>query len=211
MRESEPMAEPSWDEIAATWQQESAPVPDVRAAVRGRARANTIRLWLIVAGELLLTLAVVALTSWMLAAEPDAITVLWLVWVWLAWAVAARFAFRNRRGVWQAAGEATLDYLRLGEERARRKLNTARFTIRLVIAQTPLLALLVGWRLGDGAASIGDLAPRILLFALVCLVYLVWATWFRRRAEAELSGYRQLGDELALNGDRHDDTQADEL
>ncbi len=201
MRENEPVAEPSWDQIAAAWQQESAPAPDLHAAVHARARSNTIRLWLIVASELLLTSALVALTVWKLASDLDAITVPLLAWIWLAWAVTAGFAFRNRRGVWQTAGEATLDYIRLGEERARRKVNTARFTVGVVLAQACALALLVGWRVSVQALSINDLASRILLLALVCLAYVGWAIWFRRRAETEHSHYRQLRDELALDDD----------
>lgn len=201
MRENEPITEPFWDQIAAAWQQESASVPDLHAAVRARARSNTIRLWLIAATELLLTSAIVALTVWKLASDLDAITVPWLAWIWLTWAMTAGFAFRNRRGVWQTAGEATLDYIRLGEERARRKVNTARFTVRVVIAQACALALLVGWRLRVQASSLNDLAPRILLFALVCLAYMGWAVWFRRRAEVEHSHYRELRDELALDDD----------
>ncbi len=201
MRENEPTAGPFWDQIATAWQQEGAPAPDPHAAVRDRARSNTIRLWLIVASELLLTLAVVTLTVWKLASDLDAITVPLLAWIWLVWAVTAGFAFRNRRGVWQTAGEATLDYIRLGEERARRKVNTARFIVRVVLAQAGALALLVGWRVRVQASSINDLAPRILLFALVCLAYVGWAVWFRRRAEVERSHYRQLRDELALDDD----------
>ena len=201
MRENEPVAEPSWDQIAAAWQQESAPAPDLHAAVRARARSNTIRLWLIVASELLLTSALVALTVWKLAGDLDSFTVPLLAWIWLAWAVTAGFAFRNRRGVWQTAGEATLEYIRLGEERARRKVNTARFTVGVVLAQACALVLLVGWRVGVEASSINDLAPQILLFALVCLAYVGWAVWFRRRAEIERSHYRQLRDELALDDD----------
>jgi len=54
---------------------------------------------------------------------------------------------------------------------------------------------------GVEASSINDLAARILLLALVCLAYVGWAIWFRRRAETEHSHYRQLRDELALDDD----------
>ena len=176
------------DPLKALWTREEPPrridVEDLREEVRRRRR----RMLVTVAGELVLTLALVALTVVLLGADGPARPrdVTWLGLLWLTWLIAAGFATWNRWGVWTPSAETARSYLELSVERARRRRRVGTFVLALA---SILLALLL---------FLGEV--HLLGLALMA-AYVAWAAWYRRRADRDLEAVREIDAEFR-SGDR---------
>jgi len=186
----------AWEDLAEDWARSADPVPGnaQRLLVR-RLRRATTRLWATVALEITIVAAVAGWTAYL---WPDLTGIrgqVALAGAWVVVVVAVSFSFLNRRGIWWPAGNTTAAYLELCEERARRKLRTARFVATFVVVLLTLCMAslwLLEWRHGSLAAATRDLATLLVLAA----VYLAWSWWFRGRARAELELVRGLRDDL---------------
>lgn len=170
------------DVMKTLWTMEEPPertsVEDLRREVERRRR----RMLMTVAGELVLTLGLIAVSMGLLAdgsGSPQRLTSVGLLWV--TWLVAAGFATWNRWGVWRPSGETALGYLALSEERARRRRRVADFVLGLVFLQLVMFSFF-------GAMEWVGLA-------LVAL-YVGWAVWYRRRAGRELAELRRIASEF---------------
>ncbi len=187
-----------WDALSANWQgnEDTGPTGDVARVVESRQRRGTLRLWLVAALEVLIVGAVVVLTATTLRRGPNTIEIVHLIAVWVVLVVALRFAIKNRRGLWRPNGESTIDYLSLCEERARRKLRTARFVLQLVLAQTVMVLALLAWKAGR-TGGLSSLFSDTALAAVVLAGYIGWAVWFRSRAQGELAWATDLRRSIA--------------
>ena len=171
------------DTLKALWHTEQPPerisIEHLRAEVARRSR----RMLLVVAGELVLTAALIALTVSLLGANGPASSRLaaWLGLLWLTWLVAAGFATWNRWGVWRPSGETAQSYLALSEERTRRRRRVANFVLALVAVQ------LVGVLVFGEARAVG---------LGIAALYAGWATWYRRKAGRELHAIRLVAEEF---------------
>lgn len=154
-------------------------VEDLRAEAARRRR----KMLLVVAGEVVLTAGLIALTVTIVRADgpTSSGTVTWLAALWLTWVIAAGFATWNRWGVWQPAAETARSYLALSEERARRRGRVASFVLGLVVVQAVVLLVM-------GEARVAGLA-------LVAL-YGGWAVWYGRKAHRELEDIRRIAAEF---------------
>lgn len=175
------------DPLAELWTLEQPPerieVEDLRKEVKRRRR----RMLVTVAGELILTLALVALTVVLLGADGPASPgeVTWLGLLWLTWLIAAGFATWNRWGVWTPSTETAQSYLELSEERALRRRRVGTFVLGLTVVQLVLLLVL------------GEV--HLLGLAIVA-VYVAWAAWYRRRAGRDLEAVRRVAAEFRAGG-----------
>ena len=174
-------AEP--DPLTAIWRSGSSPagfdLDDLRSEVVRR-RRNMVR---VVAGEVLLTVGLIAWTVAVLLADgpTSSRTVVWLAAAWLTWTVVTGFALWNRWGVWKAATESTRTYLTLLEEQALRRVRSAGFVLGFVAVAAA------------GAVALGH--TGITGLALLGL-YAAWATWYRHRARRELEEIRRTAAEF---------------
>ena len=186
-----------WDRLSAEWRAQprmgDEPAGDVARRLRERVRRHTRLQWLILAGEIALTIVFVLVVRSLLAAPggrglvPAVAIVAMIVLVW-------SFALWNRRGSWRPLGESTAEYIRLSRVRARAGRRTVRFTrVVLVLA----LAGYVPWfavRLRDGALVSAEWW-RWTLLAATYAVYLGWCSWYGRRLDREIEMLREIESE----------------
>lgn len=171
------------DDLRSLWTLEAEPPrePSVEA-LRNEVERRRRKMLLTVAGEVVFTLCLIAVSAALLAGGGDAphrVTAVVLLWV--TWLVAAGFATWNRRGLWRSSGKTALGYLALLEERARRRRRVADFVLGLVILQL-VLAFLFGMIEWLGGAIVA--------------LYVGWALWYRRRATGDLVRIRGISAEL---------------
>ena len=184
----------SWDALTETWQA-AEPVPhDLSGFSLELKRRARLRL-LMVAGEVILTAALIWLSVQLLGSGGPDGRALILTGLWLFWLVATVFAWWNRRGQWERSVASTDDFASLSLERAGRKIRVVWFTVGLLVAQLAFVGVLIGTGLVDelGGSSL-SLAG---VFAGVSAVYLIWCRWYYRRARSEESYYRDLQRERA--------------
>jgi hypothetical protein len=192
-----------WDLLSADWRamtgRDAGPSERdaVPAAVRRAVRGQGIRLKLLTAGEIAITLFLCWLTLSALVRTPSGLTVAWaaatavlLAWTW-------RFAIHNRRGVWAPFAETTEAFIALSMERCRRSLATVGFTRLLVAVESGLLVPWVVWSARHDAVwqSAEHRLPLIALCVAVALYFLgvlVWSEWYRRRKVRELTELGRL-------------------
>lgn len=138
---------------------------------------------LVVAGEALLTLGLIAITIAVLGGEgrPAPETRLWAGLAWTTWLILVVFALWNRRGVWTAHTESARSFIALSEERARRRVRAASFLFGFTALLGVVIALL-GW---FGTAT-----------GAVILLYLGGALGYGRRARRELASIRRIAAEF---------------
>lgn len=146
-----------------------------RAAARHRRRQVAVA-----AGEGLLTLALLALSVWVLRDGAVAWEVVWLLTLWAFVAAAAAFAWWNRRATWRAAGDAVEDYVRLARLRAVRELRAVRFAALFYAAEVVAVVAQLAWFDRLGPVAIGALAAAGVGIA-------AWCALAARRLRRELA------------------------
>ena len=167
--------EEEWASISALWQTAHRDVAEASlrrliAAQRRGVVAATVSEFALLGGFL----------YWSLMVTRDGVAVweaVWLVTLWTFAAVAAAFAWWNRRGTWNAIGRSVAEYRRL---RATRHLRSVRFAWVLFVAEIIVVAAELAWfdRFTVSAAVI---------LAAMALPLGVWSVWAKRRAAREIA------------------------
>lgn len=166
--------EEEWQSISALWQTSHRDVGETSlrrlvAAQRRGVVAATVGEIAVLGGVL----------YWSLMVARDGVAVweaVWLVTLWTFAAVAAAFAWWNRRGTWSAMGRSVAEYRRL---RAAKHLRSVRFAWVLFVAEIVVVAAELAWfdRFTVSAAVI---------LAALALPLGVWSVWAKRRAARDM-------------------------
>jgi hypothetical protein len=99
----------------------------------------------------------------------------WLTTLWHFTAVAAPFAWWNRRGTWRSLVESVSEFER---RRTARRRRTLRFGCALFVAEVLVVSIELVWL--DRVS-----VPAVLLLGAMTVAVAVWALWMKRRIESE--------------------------
>jgi drug/metabolite transporter (DMT)-like permease len=162
-----------WARLSDEWRAQ--PRTDAVDFLRRRVRRQTMRLYMITAFEVLITLAGGGIVVAAFMRGPDLETRLLAGGLGLFTAIVWGFTLRNRRGIWRAAGDTLAAYRALERERLRRRIANARFTWQICAAALiPMVALAVR-RIGTG----GPASMAAVISAAGCLYLIAWIVWSR--------------------------------
>lgn len=160
-----------WLQLASTWQAQTVDLP----ALQRRTRWHTVRLYGLVAFELLTVLMVWAMAAYWQWVKP--LPLLWQLWAWL-WAVLApvltALNLRARAGSWRAREDSVLGLLELRKARAISSLRMIELGNRIMP-----YAVALGWLWN--ALAIWLYPPKQLgigSFSGALLVTVVLSGWF---------------------------------
>lgn len=186
-----------WEEMSERWRSESVAgspgteaendAPFLRTLRRRRFVTTSV-----VMGEVVVTATLVYLTALILSRPPTGVDRMFLVGLWILWAVATFFAWWNRRGTWSRSASDSRTFLSLSVEHARSKVRVAWFSAVLLVAQ---LALAVSsWAWGDGFMRDGfpSLVVLVAWLVPVAVLYAGWIVWYHRRGSAEARHFGRL-------------------
>jgi hypothetical protein len=169
----------SWRE---QWQSDA----QVPADLRRKVARGTRYMRLMVALEVLVTVAMGGgFTAWA-AVDPRAEMLVLAGAVWLFLAAAWTFAALNRRGTWSPSAPTTAEFVGLSIRRCRTRLAAARFGTGLYFAE---MAFCLTWLYRDPARRVPG--PAI-IFAVATPLFLIGVARCRRRTQAELARLREL-------------------
>lgn len=170
------MSELDWQSLSDAWK--AAPQPDV-APLRRIVAVNRRRLLTTAIGEIAMVLGFLAL-SYFVARDGVAFWEgVWMATLWGFLAVAAGFAWWNRRGTWKEVGDSVEEYVRLSRLRCERQRRAIAFAIVLFLAEAVAIMaqLLVFARLT---------ATVIAALSAAAIVIAAWCFWVKRRIDREL-------------------------
>ena len=156
-----------WDALAAAWQRRDEHPRVDPQLLRAQVQRETTRMQRWLGIEIAFSVAVVAMTFYILVRHADPRALLLAIDSWVVLVIVWLFALWGRRGLWKPSAESTEAYIVLGRRRARLKLQTAWLAFGLLVAQLVV-----------GQAT----AERSTLHWIVAAAWLVWAFWMRRRA-----------------------------
>lgn len=166
---------PEWESVSKLWRE--SPQQIERTALRRVVAAERRRLAAVVIGECLIV-AVFAWLSWIAVRDGVAAwDAVWLSTLWLFTAVAAPFAWWNRRGAWRALTESVAEYRRQRVERRRR---TLRFATGLFSAEMIVVAAELAWF--DRLTALA-----VALLGLLAVAFAAWAIWMTHRVAQEIA------------------------
>jgi hypothetical protein len=158
-----------WDSLARVWQ--SAGEQPGPTTLSRLIAAERHRLAATVVGELLVIAAFVAI-SWLTWRDGLASwEKVWLTTLWLFTALAAPFAWWNRRGAWTSMVESVAEFER---RRAVRRRRTLRFGSALFVAEILVVSMQLAWF--DRFSRLS-----VLLLASLTVVFALWVLWMKRR------------------------------
>jgi hypothetical protein len=166
--------EEEWESISALWQTSHRDVADtsLRRLIAAQRR-----------GVVAATVGEIALLGgflyWSLMVTRDGVAVweaVWLVTLWTFAAVAAAFAWWNRRGTWSAMGRSVAEYRRL---RATKHLRSVRFAWALFVAEIVVVA-------AELASFDRFTVSAAVILAALALPLGVWSVWAKRRAARDI-------------------------
>lgn len=189
--------ETGWKELQRRWQSEGVP-PDVDAAARQRVERGRRRMLLTVVVEGLVVLGVGAWSVHLLMTRPGPVIIVTLLVFWTFAGILAGFGIVKRRGSWAPSSESTISYLRLSLNRAERREQIARFTLKLMAVWFIVAAALLTWSgigiVREGGAVMPLLRQAVPVFALTFGVLGVLTEWTRRRARADVAKLEEIVD-----------------
>lgn len=168
------MNEQEWESLSALWQTSRREIGE--APLRRLVVAQRRGLVTATVGEIAL-LGGFLYSSWMVTGDGIALwEAVWLVTLWTFAAVAAAFAWWNRRGTWSAMGRSVAEYRRL---RAAKHLRSVRFAWGLFVAEIVVVAAELAWfdRFTVSAAVV---------LAALALPLGAWSVWAKRRAARDI-------------------------
>ncbi len=184
--------DPEWEALSSAWR---APLDPVDAGwVRDLVDRHTRRLRLVVAVEVLITVAALAVSVVLMVSERMA-AVGWGLAALIHTLVVTGFTTWNRIGAWRPLGEATREYLRLARDRCIRQRRAALVLGGLVVVEA---AALVTWALRTETEL-----PRAgwqLVFGLGVGCPLVWSIWSGTTAGRRLARLDRIEQALARVG-----------
>ena len=192
--------EPAWEAVGVIWRTDEHGPMVLNERLRERVRRQSDRLRVILAGEIVTTLAILALSGVLLmrnagesAVRVGALVLLYTAGVWA-------FTLWNRRGIWSPYGETTADFVALLRVRAQRRIRTAWFCI-IVVGLAAILSsreIKVAWQAGDISATdwvwIG--------FTVYVVGFISWSVGYRWHAQREIRELdalaADLGDQIGM-------------
>jgi len=204
--------DPGWQHLQQLWQSEVVP-PDIEAAARQRVQRGRRRMFLAVAAEAFVVLAVGAWSVHLLTTRPDPALIITLLVFWTFAGILVGFGILTRRGTWAPSSESTRAYLTLSLERARRREQLARQALKLMVLWLIAAVGLLGWS-AFGAVREGEpLLPLLRSAAPVLLLTFgllgILTDWSRRRARREITHLEGIVDafiELEEYGSAEEDS-----
>ena len=165
--------ERDWDALTRTWQSsrdavEARTVSRLVAAERRRLAATVL-------GELAIIGAFVTLSWLAIRGGLAAWETVWLTTLWLFTAVAAPFAWWNRRGAWSAMVESVMEFER---RRTARRRRTLRFASVLFVTEVLAVSIELAWF--DRFTG-----QAIVLLVAMTVAFAAWMLWMKRRILVE--------------------------
>jgi len=171
------------------WRDNPAPAAEARAAILRHVRRRSRTLALVSAGELVVTVLLLAMLGTLLlrAREPETIAVV------VAGSVLAVGALVlstwNRRGTWRPSAETTEAFLEISVLRCRRSLRAVRYAYGIMVVEALMLVpwLFIGIRRHPDRRPFGH-DPYIYYGALLAIVFgaaTLGCRWYARRVRRE--------------------------
>jgi hypothetical protein len=160
----------------AQWQAEV----EVPVDLRRKVAHGTRNMRLMVALEVLVTVAVGGGFTEPAVVDPRAENLVLAGAVWLFLAAAWIFAIYSRRGTWSPSAPTTAEFVDLSIRRCRTRLTSLRFGLWLYFAE---MVFCLTWLYRDPARRVPG--PAI-IFAVLTPIFLFGMAWYRRRTQAEL-------------------------
>lgn len=182
-----------WAPFVADWH--STPRDDIARVdeVRRRIHRQTVRLYLMVAGEVLISVTALGIIAGALINARDWPTRVLALALLLSSVSVWAFSIRNRRGIWRPAAETLEGFRMLERRRLQRRLASARFAQRYSLVSLVFLGIWAAWRV-----QTVQLAPVqrwvIVGVAIYLAGWILGATIAGKRAAAEVC--RSERDEL---------------
>ena len=170
-------------------------------------------MFLAVAAEAFVVLAVGAWSVHLLAMRPDPALIVTLLVFWTFAGILVGAGIVTRRGTWAPSSESTRAYLRLSLERAQRREQLASQGLKLMALWLIAAVGLLGWsafgtvREGEPLLPLLRIAVPVLLLTFGLLGIFTERT--RRRARAEITQLEDIVDafgELEGSGSAEEDT-----
>jgi hypothetical protein len=167
--------ERDWESLSDLWRDSSQEVD--RTLLRRMVASYRRRLAAVVIGEILVV-AWFAWLSWISVRDGVAVwEAVWLSTLWSFTAVAAPFAWWNRRGSWQALGQTVAEFQR---QRAARRMRSLRFSCGLFLAEILVVWAQLAW-FGRFTAFVAA------ILGALTVAFGAWAFWMRKRAAREVA------------------------
>ena len=192
--------ETTWQAVGVTWRTDEHRVLPLSDRIAQRVHRQSRRLRMILAGEIVLTIAMLIMSFTIVARGNGAGTLRVGAVVLLYTAAVWAFALWNRRGVWRPYAETTAEFVQLLRVRAERRIRSARFT-QVVMGLTVILfgrEVATTWRAGFASTLERGVW---MLFGLYSVGIVAWSIWYERKARREVrelaAFQRQLGAEVA--------------
>jgi hypothetical protein len=189
-----------WDSLGAEWRtmaiERHSPsgVPALQSIVQRRRR----ELILVLAGEVCLTIAVIALVIRSLGNGFTRTSILAVTLLVVTSMAVWGFVIWNRRGIWRPLAETTTEYLRL----SRRRIVAGRRTVAFVRAWTGVYFLMYGpWyviRVARHTLNSED-NVRWMGAALYGVGLVLWSAWYSRRLTRDLAEIEAIEQSLGLS------------
>ena len=164
------------------WQQDT----EVPADLRRKVERGTRNMRLMVALEVLVTIAMGGGFTWWAVIEPRTEMYVLAGAVWLFLAAAWAFAIANRHGTWSPDSMSTAEFVDLSIRRCQRRLQASHFGAGLYFVE---MIFCLTWLYRDPARR--HPLPAI-IFAVVTPLFLVGVARYRRNTRAELAGLSEI-------------------
>lgn len=161
-----------WEALTSTWQ--SSRVEVAASTLSRLVAAERRRLVATVVSELVMIGLFVALSWLAIRNGLAAWEAVWLTTLWLFTAIAAPFAWWNRRGAWSSMVESVAEFERRRTVRRRR---TLRFASALFVAEVLAVSIELAWF--DRFTALA-----VVLLVAMTIVFAVWVLWMRRSLRA---------------------------
>jgi Kef-type K+ transport system membrane component KefB len=165
------------------------------AALRRMVERDRNRAILLTAGEVVVTLVLLALVVSTIVANSDTVSRFWatsvVAFLIAAWAI----SLATRRGLWRPESQSTDAFVALLRERRRRGLQMIRAALMLTVLQSVFGLAVTFARVGSFGRDAWSAPPVIFAAKWVAgatLVVLVWSVWYRRRLRAQIAELDRL-------------------
>jgi hypothetical protein len=174
-----------WEALGQEWRQSRVVLPDLRARVKKESR----RMRLLLAADILVTIAAGGGTlGWAIASRQADVAVLAAA-IWTCIAAAWTFGIVNRRGNWSPAAADASAFWDLTIRRCRAAAAMAVFGIVFWLAEVTFLSAWVYWYLAQRSTiTIGGFLSSwpMIVWECATVVFIALSFWYRRRRQAEL-------------------------
>ena len=169
-----------------SWREQWQTATEIPADLRRKVERGSRNMRLMVAMELLVTVAIGGGSALLAVRDPRVSRWVLAGAVWVFLLAAWTFALVNRRGNWRAEALSTADFVDLSIRRAQGKLASSRFGVVLYFAE---MAFCLTWLYWDPAQR--QALPAI-IFAVVTPAFLVGLARYRRAVRRELAELMEL-------------------